>query len=355
MDDIGIFLPTISGIGGVERIAYILGRELGIDTYTSSVNCDLETYFPGMDNHVVTISKSNSDKSLISIVKDFKHLETDVKLMIYLYPRSIYFSHIRKDIPYLYYLGGIPHEYYMDSTEYKQFLGSKITYSDYLNKFVWKNVVKQIDHKRVIANSKLIFNIYTNIIGHTPGSLLYPPIDTNNYNNRDSDDFYLSVGRLEPYKRVEWQIKAFEGSKERLIIIGNGSLYDKYSKYLKDNKIDNIKILNSVGQDELVDYYSRSKAFVFTSYNEHFGLTPLEAMASGKPVLSVREGGPLEYILDNVNGFFFDDISGLKTLIETLPYEKLKMMKHECEETAKKFDTSKFIACFRELTADFLS
>ena len=342
MNSIGIFLPKIDGIGGVERVAYILARDLDVDIYTSWARNDLDLYFPGISSHIINISKNTNNPSLLSLIRDFRSLQNTVGIMIYLYPRSIYLNAIRRDIPYLYYLGGIPHHFYLTAQEHKRHLG-KISFRHYIDKIVWKEFTKRLDSQRVIANSKMIATIYQNIAGNMPIDVVYPPIDINQYKFKPSEDYYLSVSRFEAYKRIDWQIEAFRGTNEKLVIVGAGPLYDVYSEYIKKHRINNIILLNTLPHDELVGYYSRCKAFIFTSYKEHFGMTPLEAMASGKPVISVREGGPLEYVVEGVNGFYFDSVEELRDKVCTLSDEKFESMQHECIKTAEKFDTSVFI------------
>jgi len=354
MNSIGIFLPKIDGIGGVERVAYILARDLDVDIYTSWARNDLDLYFPGISSHIINISKNTNNPSLLSLIRDFRSLQNTVGIMIYLYPRSIYLNAIRRDIPYLYYLGGIPHHFYLTAQEHKRHLG-KISFRHYIDKIVWKEFTKRLDSQRVIANSKMIATIYQNIAGNMPIDVVYPPIDINQYKFKPSEDYYLSVSRFEAYKRIDWQIEAFRGTNEKLVIVGAGPLYDVYSEYIKKHRINNIILLNTLPHDELVGYYSRCKAFIFTSYKEHFGMTPLEAMASGKPVISVREGGPLEYVVEGVNGFYFDTIPELRRRISTLSDEKFESMRYECMKTAEKFDTSVFIRKFSKLLKEHRS
>ena len=352
MSEIGIFLPKIDGVGGVERVAYILARDLGVDIYASWARDDLDLYFPKINKYIINISKNDSKSSILSMIRDFRSLQNTVDLMIYSYPRSIYLSAIRRDIPYLYYLGGIPHHFYLTTQEHKRYLG-KTSLMHYADKRIWKEFTRGLDNQRVIANSEMIAAIYQNITGSQVKDMIYPPIDVDQYRFRPSEDYYLSVTRFEVYKRIDWQIEAFRGTNEKLVIIGTGPLYGVYSEYLKEHRINNITLLNALPHDELVDYYSKCKAFIFTPYKEHFGMTPLEAMASGKPVVSVHEGGPLEYVVEGVNGFYFNTISELKRKICALSDEKLESMKHECMKTAEKFDTSVFIKKFGELLKEY--
>lgn len=65
----------------------------------------------------------------------------------------------------------------------------------------------------------------------------------------------------------------------------------------------NVIVAKSVSEAELIDFYSKSTAVLYTPSNEDYGLVPLEAMASGKPIIAVNEGGPTETIIDGETGF----------------------------------------------------
>jgi len=118
MSNVGIFLPKIDGIGGVERVAYILARDLGVNIYTTYARDDLDLHFPGISAHIVNISENTDKSSLFTLIRDFRSLQDAVDLMIYRYPRSIYLSAVRRDIPYLYYMGGVPHHFYLTAREH---------------------------------------------------------------------------------------------------------------------------------------------------------------------------------------------------------------------------------------------
>jgi len=114
--------------------------------------------------------------------------------------------------------------------------------------------------------------------------------------------FYLIVSRLFPHKNIDIAIDAFNKLGYELIIIGDGPAKNDLKKMAGKN----IKILGYKNDDEVRDYYRNCKAFIM-SQEEDFGLTPLEAMSFGKPVLALRKGGALETVVENMTGEFFDD------------------------------------------------
>jgi len=125
--------------------------------------------------------------------------------------------------------------------------------------------------------------------------VIYPPIDVSRYQFKEYGNFWLSVNRLYPEKRIELQIEAFRSMPdERLIIVGGYAAGDHASRYaarlIKDLP-ENVEVRGEVSEEELIDLYARCKGHICTAIDEDFGLTPLEAMASGKPVVAVDEGG----------------------------------------------------------------
>ncbi len=125
--------------------------------------------------------------------------------------------------------------------------------------------------------------------------VIHPPVNINRFNYKNSrEDFYLSLNRLVPNKRVDLLIKAFNKLNLPLIIIGDGPERFKLEKISKAN----IKFLKNISDREVENYISRCKAFVYAGI-EDFGIAPVEAMASGAPVIAYGKGG----ILDTINCF----------------------------------------------------
>ncbi len=123
--------------------------------------------------------------------------------------------------------------------------------------------------------------------------VINPPVDIKRFKyNKTRSDFYLSVNRLVPNKRIDLLINAFNKLGLPLLIIGDGPEKSKLEKIAKSN----ITFLNKKSDLEVEDYMSRCRAFVYAGL-EDFGIAPVEAMASGAPVIAYGRGG----ILDTVN------------------------------------------------------
>jgi glycosyltransferase involved in cell wall biosynthesis len=164
--------------------------------------------------------------------------------------------------------------------------------------------------------------------------VIYPPVDFERLNAPRSSikapekDYYLIVSRLSPYKKIDNAISAFNKMNLPLLIIGEGS--DR--KRLEKMAGKNIKILGWVDENQLAEYYRNARALIFPGEDD-FGITIVEAMSLGKPVLAYKKGGALETIVQGCNGEFFespvpeilaDGIRRLNKNFEKYDAEKIK-------------------------------
>ena len=138
---------------------------------------------------------------------------------------------------------------------------------------------------------------------------------------------------------------------EKLIIVGSyerSKHFLKYAKYCQEIKPKNVEIKSWVSQKELLALYANCKGFITTSKDEDFGLTPVEAMASGKPVIAPNEGGYKETMINNKTGILIDNIdenkliNAIKSINQELKTNPNKYKK-TCEKQSKKFDIKTFI------------
>jgi len=182
-------------------------------------------------------------------------------------------------------------------------------------------------------------------------TVIYPPVPTDRYHTKEFGDFWLSVNRLYPEKRVELQIEAFKSlPDERLLIVGGYARRDKgliaYHKLFSDLP-PNVKILGQIPEEDLLDLYATCKGVVHTPIDEDFGLVPVEAQASGKAVVGVNEGGLKETVIDGLTGFLVDPHpESLKKAIQRVSEEPQRYEK-ACKKNASRFDEHIFIESMR--------
>jgi len=173
------------------------------------------------------------------------------------------------------------------------------------------------------------------------------PVQAKNFRVADkTGDYYLAVSRLVPYKRIDIAVEAFNRLGEKLVVVGIGP----EMKRLKNMAKSNIEFTGFRSGGELAELYSGCRAFIFPG-EEDFGITPLEAQASGRPVIAYGAGGALETVIDNETGRFFHEQTP-DALAETVrrfdpdTWDTQKIRQH-----AEKFDEE----VFKENIRNFVS
>jgi glycosyltransferase involved in cell wall biosynthesis len=152
-----------------------------------------------------------------------------------------------------------------------------------------------------------------------------------------NEDFYLCVSRLQEYKRVDIAVRACNKLGIPLVIIGDGP----EKKKLEMIAGPTVKFLGRVSKEIIIEHYAKCKALIFPG-EEDFGITPLEAQASGRPVIAYGKGGALETIVDGKTGVFFYEQTP-ESLVEAIhKVESMKFDKNVLRENAMQFDETIF-------------
>ncbi len=135
--------------------------------------------------------------------------------------------------------------------------------------------------------------------------VVHPPVDVDLFRSTPKPEpYFLWVGQLVPYKECAVAIRAFNKLKLPLLVIGHGS----EEKKLKRMAAPNISFISSLPLNELRQAYANAQALIFTA-TEDFGIVPVEAQASGRPVIAYAAGGAMETIIDGETGLLFDERS----------------------------------------------
>jgi glycosyltransferase involved in cell wall biosynthesis len=191
-------------------------------------------------------------------------------------------------------------------------------YHDYCNRHGWlkRNLMIPLLHyirrwdqvssmsvSHFVANSYFVASRIQSFY-HRHADVIHPPIDLNEFDPTGSppQDYYLLLGQLVSYKKADLAVRAFNENGRKLKIVGEGEQIVQLRKMAKSN----IEILGRRPFSEIKPLLANCKALIFPGV-EDFGLVPLEAMASGRPVIAYRAGGALETVQENLSGIFFDD------------------------------------------------
>lgn len=181
-------------------------------------------------------------------------------------------------------------------------------------------------------------------------TIIHPPVDTGAFRPETSaprEDFYLVVSRLIPYKRIDLAVSAFNHMPDRnLVIVGDG----RDAAALKAMAGSNIRFTNHLPRRQVVDLMQRCRGFIFPG-EEDFGITPVEAMSAGSPVVALRAGGALDTVADRQTGIFFDH-SEPEALCEAIEAADTTNWDREVlYRQADQFDTGLFRERFRRFLA----
>ena len=156
------------------------------------------------------------------------------------------------------------------------------------------------------------------------------------------DDYHLVVSALVPYKKIDLAIDAARVSGKRLIIAGGGPLLAHYRRTAPPN----VELLGSVERRRIISLLARAQSLVLPGI-EDFGITPLEAMALGTPVVALRAGGVLDSVIEKRTGIFFDHpvVESVRQGLEEV--ESRQWDRAELRKRAAEFSRSRFLAQFQ--------
>lgn len=338
-----LFCNDFSVLGGAERFTLDLAKALDADIVCPMYNEEvIKTYDTNREIRFVSLNKQLPQEPLRQIAGMYlySHLKLDYDFYIAIDDMSLHY--LNPAIPHLYYML-TPRRAVYDM--YYEFLSSQGLFkkifcsiglnlvSMYDRHFVKKNVTKFACISHNVRNR--INKIYQR---HAP--VIYPPVHTENFKYRPGKGYWLSVGRIDKWKRIELQIEAFRRMPDKKLFIV-GKIYPQYEEVVK-NAPDNVSFITNVSEPTLIGLYSECEGFITTAIDEDFGITPLEAMASGKPVVATKEGGYLETIIDGHTGILVSpDVDEIVKAVNKIS-ENPEQYKEACEAQARRFDYNVF-------------
>ncbi|MDM8548123.1 glycosyltransferase [Candidatus Venteria ishoeyi] len=212
----------------------------------------------------------------------------------------------------------------------------------------YEQAVQQMDV--VIANSQNIQQRIQHYLKQD-AQVVYPPCDTQALRWLGQGDYYLSTGRLDPLKRVDRLVQAFLQMPDKKLLITSGGPELKRLQGMAA-AADNIQFSGWLDDAALKKLIGNAIATLYIPKDEDFGMSPVESMAAGKPVIGVAEGGLLESIIAEETGFLLPPDPSVEQIIAAVTAmtpQQARFMRSACEKQAQGFDQRYFIEQMREI------
>lgn len=192
-----------------------------------------------------------------------------------------------------------------------------------------------------VANSEVVAQRCRKAWGVEP-EIVYPPVDVDSYGaehaERERPDTYLTFSRLYRHKRTREIVQAFDGLDATLIVGGDGP----QREHLETIATDNVEIRGYLSEAEKRRLLAECAGFIFNAENEDFGIVPIEAFASGTPVIGINDGFTKHQILGLKNGFVYDD--GTPT--------KIRAAIHDFEDLGVGWDSDRIAAYAQQFSRE---
>ena len=201
---------------------------------------------------------------------------------------------------------------------------------------MWDRLASErVDH--FIANSNFIAQRIKKYY-QRESKVIFPPVNIDKFRFGKRGKHFLALGRLIPYKKFDLLVEAFNENKLELKIVGDGPELKKLQK----KAADNIKFLGRIDEQQVIKELATCRAFLFPQL-EDFGISAVEAIASGKTLIAFRGGGALDIVLPE-NGLFFDEqnVSSLNQAIEKFLKLEEEFDPMKIRESAFRFDAEVF-------------
>lgn len=356
---IAVFHNYMDNIGGAEIVALTLARELEADIYTTNISAEKISRmgFADVLDRIYSLGKIPKQapfRQQLALGK-FRHLNLSKKYDFFIIAGDWAMSGAVNNKPNLWYA----HSPLNELWEFQDFIKKNVLsfWKRYpYDLWVWFNrklTLKYAESVDIwVCNSentkKRIKKFY-----NKEAVVINPPINVKDYKWQEPKDYWLSVNRLITHKRIDLQTEAFKYlPAEKLVIVGSYektvTQFENYKNYIEKTKPNNVEIIHWADNQKLKQLYSECKGLIATAKDEDFGLTVVEAMAAGKPVIAPNEGGYKETIINENTGILIDDINPEK-IAETIKKISAKLKdnpiryREECLNQAKKFDSEKFI------------
>lgn len=283
----------------------------------------------------------------------FKNLDLSMYDVIIVSQTGAYFPNlVKKGRAKLFCYTHTPPRYlygYMTAREMNGFAKAFSAIAFNFLRIVDSNASRNVD--QFIANSEEVKNRIEKFY-RRDAIVIYPPVSVpsvvQTFNSKlQTSNFYVAGGRLARAKGIDVIVKAFNKNGKSLKIFGKG--FAGFGEELMGKAKKNIEFVGEVTDEKKFELLAGAKAYVFASYDEDFGITPVESMGVGTPVIAYKSGGVKETVIDPsagsgqmATGVFFNENTPESLNKAIKKFEKTRINPDDCIQQAEKFSEKEF-------------
>jgi glycosyltransferase involved in cell wall biosynthesis len=363
---IAIVHDWLTNMGGAEPLVLEMHKLFpSAPIYTSVYDAEKMAAFKNIDVRTTTLQTKLPKKLRFKHIlwptfraKAFRELDLS-EFDIILSSSSAEAKSVRKTRPgqvHIAYIHTPPRYYWSHADEFrKEFNFGKLTplIRPFIPGFVKK--MRKLDFESTkdidvfIANSSVTQERIKEYYGK-PSTVIYPPVEVAKFTPppKGERNGYVIWGRHVPYKRFDLAIQAANTLKVPLTIAGTGPDTER----LKSLAGPTVKFVGRISDEALVKLAQSSKAFLFPN-EEDFGISAVEALAAGTPVIAYKKGGALDIVQDSETGVFFEEQT-VDSLVKAMErFETLEFLPATLHRKAKRFDKGFFDTKLRKVVDDY--
>ena len=208
-----------------------------------------------------------------------------------------------------------------------------------------REMAARVDHW--IANSAVVSERIQRYYGRD-SEVVHPPVDVSSFDMRpERGEHWLFVGRLSAYKRADIAVKAFAGTRRRLIVVGEGRERESLEKLARDN----VAFTGHVDEATKRELLATARGLIFPAEDD-FGIVCVEALASGAPVVALARGGAPDIVRDGVDGVLVDEPDDERFAAAVERVEARTWDRRALRASAERFDVSRFQTRIRAIVQD---
>jgi glycosyltransferase involved in cell wall biosynthesis len=341
--------------GGAERVTLALAQALNAQVLVSRSEPACDELIKSQGTQVQTLSSpwTRWMGRIVESILNFSlfagriaKAETVIYSGFYA-PMAVHFQRGGRRIYYCHTIPRFAYDLHAESRQgFAWFLRPLFDVFTALLRWRYERAIRQMD--AVWVNSSNVQQRLMRYVG-IHAQVMYPPVNTHRFAWTADGDAYVSLARLEPLKRVDVVVQAFlQMPHRRLVVVSGGSQSARFQALAQGAR--NITFKGWVSEAQLQDCVGQARAAIYLPVDEDFGMSPVEAMAAGKPVIGVAEGGMLETVVHGQTGWLIEgELTPQKIVaaVEALEALHPPAMRAACEAQAQRFDASVFAREFQ--------